>query len=64
MNNPQLTAQQGAAALTLAVQLYRKHVDESGIHENRFPSWQELDSHVKRTWIETAERQLAEAEPT
>lgn len=59
MNNPQLTAQQGAAALTLAVRLYRQECDKAGIHENRFPSWQELDSHVKRLWIETAEKQLA-----
>lgn len=52
------TAAQGAAALTLAVQLYRKECDRSGIHENRFPSWQELDSNAKRLWIETAEQQL------
>lgn len=61
MNNPQLTAQQGAAALTLAVQLYRKECDKAGIHENRFLSWQELDSNAKRLWIEAAERQLAGA---
>lgn len=52
------TAEQGAAALTLAVQLYRKECDRSGIHEKRFPSWKELDSHAKRLWIETAEQQL------
>lgn len=52
------SAEQGAAALTLAVQLYRKECDRSGIHENRFLSWQELDSNAKRLWIETAEQQL------
>ena len=52
------TAAQSAAALTLVVQLYRKECDRSGIHENRFPSWQELDSNAKRLWIETAEQQL------
>lgn len=53
------TAAQGAAALTLAVQLYRKECEGSGIHENQFPSWQELDCNAKRQWIEAAERQLA-----
>lgn len=59
MNDPQLTAQQGAAALTLAVKLYRQECDKAGIHENRFLSWQELDCNAKRIWIEAAERQLA-----
>lgn len=49
-----LTAQQGAAALTLAVHLYRQHVAESGVHENRMPSWQELDCNQKRAWIDKA----------
>lgn len=52
------SAEHGAAALTLAVQLYRKECDRSGIHSNRFLSWQELDSNAKRLWIETAEQQL------
>lgn len=52
------SAEQGAAALTLAVQLYRKECDKAGIHENRFLSWQELDSNAKRLWIVEAERQL------
>lgn len=52
------TAAQGAAALTLAVQLYRKECEGSGIHENRFLSWQELDSNAKRHWIQVAEQQL------
>lgn len=58
MERVNATAEQGAAALTLAVRLYRKECDRSGIHENRFPSWQELDSNAKRLWIETAEQQL------
>lgn len=53
-----LSAQQGAAALTLAVQLYRQHVAESGIHENRFPAWSELDCNQKRAWFDRAETQL------
>ena len=52
------SAEQGAAALTLAVKLYRQECDKAGIHENRFLSWQELDSNAKRLWIETAEQQL------
>lgn len=53
------SAEQGAAALTLAVRLYRKECDRYGIHENRFLSWQELDCNAKRQLIEAAERQLA-----
>ena len=52
------SVKQVTEALTLAVELYGKHIASAGIHENRFPSWQELDSNAKRFWLDTATSQL------
>lgn len=39
---------------TLAKKLYNEHVDNSGIHCDRFPSWEELSHKSRSEWITKA----------
>lgn len=52
---------EGVEELTLAIQLYNKSVDASGMHPNRSPSWAELDSKSKVQWLDEAHAQLTPA---
>lgn len=49
---PKTTSMQANAAE--AKRLYIQHVDNSGIHCNRFPAWEELGAEGQRPWLEKA----------
>lgn len=38
----------------LAESIYKSHVDTSGIHCNRFPSWRELSADCRKEWFDAA----------